>query len=105
MRGFQTQKVPEGKGVHPFVRWMWKRINADMWSQEDLAKRAGVSASAMRKWRNGARNPKISEIEAVINAMGYSLIIREKVDASDYRNGLSGHGYIGQRSSPGIYRS
>ena len=81
MRQFQTQKVPDGRGVHPIVRWIWKRINTDMWSQEDLAKKAGVSASAMRKWRIGARNPKISEIEAVINAMGYSLIIREKVDA------------------------
>ena len=81
MKQFQTQKVPDGRGVHPFVRWMWKRINTDMWSQEDLAKRAGVSASAMRKWRIGARNPKISEIEAVINAMGFRLVIREKVDA------------------------
>lgn len=75
MRQYQPQKVPDGRGVHPFVRWIWKRVNLDEWSQEDLAKRSGVSSSAMRKWRRGERNPRIGELEAVINAMGYRLKI------------------------------
>ena len=73
--------IPEGKGVHPFVRWIWNRMNVDEWEQELLAKRAGVTSSTMRKWRRGERNPRISELEAVINAMGFRLVIREKVDA------------------------
>lgn len=77
MRQFQPQKVPEGRGVHPIIRWIWKRINLDEWSQEDLAKRSGVTSSAMRKWRRGERNPRISELEAVVNAMGYKIVIRE----------------------------
>lgn len=74
---FQKSIIPDGKGVHPLVRFIWKKINQDLWSQEDLAKRSGVSSSAMRKWRNGDRNPKITDIEAVINALGYKLIVKE----------------------------
>lgn len=77
MRQYQRQIVPEGRGVHPFIRWIWRRINIDEWSQEDLAKKAGVSSNTIRKWRNGERNPRISELEAVINAMGFRLVIRE----------------------------
>ena len=78
MRKYQRQIIPNGKGIHPFVRWVWRRINADNWSQEDLAKRAGVTSSAMRKWRRGERNPRISEWEAVINGLRYRLLIKEK---------------------------
>ena len=77
MRKYQRQIIPNGKGIHPFVRWVWRRINADNWSQEDLAQKAGVTSSAMRKWRRGERNPRISELEAVINALGYRLLIKE----------------------------
>ena len=81
MRQYQRQKVVENKAVHPFIRFIWRKMNEELWSQEDLAKRAGVTSSAMRKWRRGERNPRISELQAVINAMGYDLVIREKVDA------------------------
>jgi ribosome-binding protein aMBF1 (putative translation factor) len=83
VKQFKRQIVPpvEDRGVHPIIRFIWRKMNEDMWSQEDLATRSGVSSSAMRKWRRGERNPRISELEAVINAMGYDLVIREKRDA------------------------
>lgn len=83
MKLYQRQKVPpvEDRSVHPFIRFIWSKMNEELWSQEDLAKRAGVTSSAMRKWRRGERNPRISELEAVINAMGYRLVIREKLEA------------------------
>ncbi len=83
MKQYQRQKVPpvEDRAVHPFIRFIWRKMNEELWSQEDLAKRAGVTSSAMRKWRRGERNPRISELQAVINALGYDLVIREKVDA------------------------
>lgn len=82
MRQYQRQIVPpvENRAVHPFVRWIWRKMNEDMWSQEDLAKKSGVSSSCMRKWRRGERNPRIGELEAVINAMGYKLVIRDEID-------------------------
>ena len=78
MRQYQRQIIPEGRGVHPIIRWLWKRINLDEWDQETLARRSGVSSSAMRKWRRGERNPRISELEAVINTLGYKIVIVER---------------------------
>jgi ribosome-binding protein aMBF1 (putative translation factor) len=83
-RQYQRSKTPpkkapsDGRAISWVVRWIWTRINLDEWSQEDLAKKAGVSSSAMRKWRSGDRSPKLSEIEAVVNALGYELKIVER---------------------------
>lgn len=74
---FQKSKIPEGRAIHPFVRFIWRKINEDLWSQEDLAQRSGVSSSAMRKWRLGERSPQIRDLEAVINALGYRLVLKE----------------------------
>jgi len=79
---YQRAKVPPAKspliknGAHPFVRWVWEEINRQKCSQFDVEKRSGVSASAMRKWRLVNRNPRITELEAVINALGYKLVIK-----------------------------
>ncbi len=83
MRQYQQSRVPAKKkdpldnmGVHPMIRWIWSEMNRQCASQEDVAKRAGVSSSAMRKWRNGVRSPRLVEIEAVVNALGGTLKIR-----------------------------
>lgn len=77
MKQFQRTKEPaKDRAVHPAVRWIWRQMNLQRASQEDVAARAGVSSSAMRKWRTGQNNPKLSDIEAVINVLGGKLIIR-----------------------------
>lgn len=43
-------------------------------SQKDVAKRAGVSDSLLRKWREGTRIPKLPEVEKVLNAIGWGLV-------------------------------
>ena len=79
MKQFKRHIVPpvENRAVHPLIRWIWRKMNEDLWDQETLEKRSGVSASCMRKWRRGERNPRIQELEAVINALGYDLVVRE----------------------------
>lgn len=77
MKIYQRTKEPAaGKAIHPAVRWIWRQMNLQRASQEDVAARSGVSSSAMRKWRNGENNPKLSDIEAVINVLGGKLVIR-----------------------------
>lgn len=82
LTNYKRAKVPPAKsplvrnGAHPFVRWVWKEINRQQCSQLDVEKRSGVSASAMRKWRLATRNPRITELEAVINALGHKLVIK-----------------------------
>jgi transcriptional regulator with XRE-family HTH domain len=51
-------------------------MNLQRASQEDVAARAGVASSTMRKWRQGINSPKLSDIEAVINVLGGKLVIR-----------------------------
>ncbi len=78
MRNYQKQKIPpkktaDGMAIHPIVRWIWDQINFQQASQEDVAKRSGVSSSAMRKWRDGVRSPRLMELEAVVNALGFRI--------------------------------
>lgn len=83
MRQYQRSKIPAKKErlkpaatdkfVHPIVRWIWVQMNHQQASQEDVALRAGVSSSAMRKWRDGSRSPKLVELEAVVNTLGYDI--------------------------------
>jgi len=87
MTKFYKQKLPpethllppsRKKPVHPFVQWMWVTINDQGKSQQDVADASGVSASAMRRWRTGEREPSLQAIEAVVNALGYDIVLRRR---------------------------
>ena len=81
MNTYQKQKEPrKGMAIHPLVYWLWAEMNKQCASQEDVAKRAGVSSGAMRKWRTGERAPRMLEFTAVANALGYDLTVRRKKD-------------------------
>lgn len=77
MRIYQRSKEPaKGKAVHPFVWWIWNQMNIQRASQEDVAVRAGIASSTMRKWRQGVNSPKLTDIEAVINVLGGKISVR-----------------------------
>lgn len=80
MRQYQKSKTPRRGAVHPLVYWLWDEINKQKASQFDVAKRAGVSTSAMRKWRTGERTPRVLEFDCVAQALGYQLTIRRRKD-------------------------
>jgi predicted transcriptional regulator len=81
VRRFHTPKMPtEGKAVHPLVRWIWDQIVRQRVAQEDLAERAGVCSSTLRKWRKGERSPQLYELEAVVNVLGGKLNVRVRDD-------------------------
>lgn len=77
MKQYQRSKEPaKGKAVHPAVRWIWRQMNQQKASQEDVAERSGVASSTMRKWRQGINSPKLADIEAVVNTLGGKIIIK-----------------------------
>jgi len=81
MKQYQRTKEPAmDRAVHPAVRWIWRQMNLQRASQEDVAHRSGVASSTMRKWRQGINSPKLSDIEAVINVLGGKLVIRMQDD-------------------------
>jgi|LakMenEpi03Aug12_release.lakeMendotaPanAssembly.Ray.scaffolds.fasta_scaffold465240_3 hypothetical protein len=77
MKIYHRVKQPsEDMAIHPAIHWIWREMNRQRASQEDVSKRAGVSSSAMRKWRLGVRKPNLPDVEAVINVLGGKLCIR-----------------------------
>lgn len=44
----------------------------------DICKRAGVCRSTVQRWMHEGKDPKLSYFKAMVNAMGYELLIVEK---------------------------
>lgn len=80
MKAYHKQKMPTHEAAHPIVRWIWDQINFQRISQQDVAERAGISSSALRKWRNGKGSPRLSELEAVLSTLGFALVVSMKED-------------------------
>lgn len=81
MKQYQRSKEPaKGKAVHPMVTWIWQQMNKQRASQEDVAERAGIASSTMRKWRRGISSPKLTDIEAVVNTLGGKIHVRTNDD-------------------------
>lgn len=86
MRRYQKSRLASGPAVHPVVHWIWKEMNRQRASQEDVADRSGVSSSGMRKWRKGVNSPKLIDIEAVVQSLGGRIVIKpETEDTTDIR--------------------
>jgi transcriptional regulator with XRE-family HTH domain len=66
---------------------MWREMNRQRASQEDVAVRSGIASSTMRKWRQGVNSPKLADIEAVINTLGGKIIVKvdDDIGTSDQK--------------------
>lgn len=72
--------VPE-KGL-PLVRELFGILNRHRLTITSVARRSGVNISTICDWRS-RRSPTLVNIEAVLNACGYELVIRKRGDVSD----------------------
>jgi transcriptional regulator with XRE-family HTH domain len=59
--------MTEGLGTH-----LWNLRTSRQWTLGQLAKQAGVSKSALSQWETGKRQPRIPELESVLNALDAS---------------------------------
>lgn len=64
-------------GVHPLVRFLFEEMARQKITNPVVAKQAGVSKDAMWEWRNRT-TPKVSDLEACLNAIGYELVVRRR---------------------------
>lgn len=46
-----------------------------------ISRKAGVDRRAIGKWIAGGRTPNVANLRAVLNVLGYDLIVREKDNA------------------------
>lgn len=67
--------VPEN--AHPLVKELFEIMNHERISMGEAAKGTGVSRDTVSDWRY-RRNPYLPSIEAVLNRLGYELVIRKK---------------------------
>lgn len=66
------QIKPPADNAHPFIKFI---ANNNPITYRELAKKSGVTASTMQRWRYHASSPMLMDLEAVLNAMGYKLTI------------------------------
>lgn len=68
------------KNSHPLVREMMALQRHEQLAWGDVASRAGICPSAIRHWRT-ANGPRLTNFEAVLNVLGYELVIQPKAEA------------------------
>ena len=74
-RGKQLQPLPTDRYIHPMIRWIHQQVMERKITYEKLAAMSGIGANTIRYWRNNDSTPKITDLEAVVNALGGSIVI------------------------------
>lgn len=67
-------KLPVPRHAHPFVRRVVAELNRQDMTMAEASAEAGLHKARIRTWCHHA-NPRIDELEAVLNVMGLSLAI------------------------------
>lgn len=80
-------RVPIDPGVHPLVKKMFRIMEREKMTATLLAERAGVCVSGIHEWRKAysrsakkkhrAHTPRLVQLEACLQVLGYRLAIKE----------------------------
>ncbi len=76
MKPFQPHKFDDN--VHPLVRQLFTAMNARHVNKRWMAKKAGVNYTSMGDWQYRGYRPRLANIEACLNVLGYELAIVPK---------------------------
>jgi len=68
-------KIPHHTSA--LVKELFTILNESGQQLQKVAKRSGVSSSTINEWR-WRRSPKVTNLEAVLNSLGFELHIRRK---------------------------
>ena len=69
------------KPVHHLVQTVFRLMIEDRWTYHDVASRAGITPGTIRSWKINSM-PSLEALEAVLNTMGYELVVRKRKDDS-----------------------
>ena len=61
------------------VRLLYDLINQQEQGLRSVSQRSGVSSSTIHSWRY-RRSPTVTNFQAVLNSLGYELVIRRRED-------------------------
>jgi hypothetical protein len=63
------------KSVDPILVWLGMFATGEQVSSAHIAKAAELSDKKINEWVNGSSSPKIEEIRAAVNTLGYDIRI------------------------------
>lgn len=73
MRVYRRQRREADSSSHPFVKFLSREMARQRATLTDVAERSGVCIKTIGQWRSGGRTPKLRDIEAVVNVLGYEV--------------------------------
>ena len=74
MPKFRTGSIPTPVNTNPLIVQLVELMNEQEVDTIDLCESAGVSHTAIHSWRTKS-NPNSTNLEAVLNVLGYTLAI------------------------------
>lgn len=83
MRVYRRQRREADSSSHPFVKFMSKEMARQRATLTDVAERSGVCIKTIGQWRCGGRTPKLRDIEAVMNVLGFDLKLVPQKETRD----------------------
>lgn len=75
LKGGGRRLAPIPSNVHSLLRWIWEEITRQRVSAASVARRAGYNPKTLRSWWRGDTAPTLHDVEAVVNALGYDMVI------------------------------
>lgn len=69
---FGPTPKPALKGVHPFVKFLDEHRTMTLTL---LGEKAGIDYKSINRWRLKGHPPRLADIEAVLNVLGYDLVL------------------------------
>jgi hypothetical protein len=72
-------KIPVPQHVHPTVREFFRLLNAEKTTLTEVGQRGGFRRRTLSAWRYN-REPRVSNLDAALNVMGYELVVRRRRD-------------------------
>lgn len=66
------------KGCSPVMRRLFTLVDREGCGMQFVSERAGVAKDTISQWRRGLFAPKLANVEAVLAALGYELVVRPR---------------------------
>lgn len=77
MRAYRRKQPLETKNNHHIIQFLSREMHSQQMTSIDMCTRAGLSKDTMKWWRHHTM-PRINDVEAALNVLGYTLTVRRK---------------------------
>lgn len=77
MRQYRKKNPLGCTNNHRVIKFLTEEMHSQRMTSIDLSERAGLSKETIRWWRYRTM-PRINDLEAALNVLGYELTVRRK---------------------------